>query len=194
MTLPYRCVWLLGLALAACPAPARESSSSEPPAWTPPTEDAIGLAGLAAVAAAPWDSDPTGWGALCSREAPCDTIVVEPRIVALPAQAPAFFVPDSRDQAAILSSYALTLVRVPGRETRLGSWRECSARRDTPRWSKARVACVALGIAGMEAARPDAITFALLVATPARRLSWPRVRVTRPRESWKGRVLSNASE
>jgi hypothetical protein len=38
------------------------------------------------------------------------------------------------------------------------------------------------------------MTFALLVATPARRLSWPRVRVTRPRESWRGRLLSNASE
>jgi len=53
---------------------------------------------------------------------------------------------------------------------------------------------VAVGIAGIETARPDGITFALLVATPARRLSWPRVRVTRPRESWQGRVLSNASE
>jgi hypothetical protein len=41
---------------------------------------------------------------------------------------------------------------------------------------------VALGIAGIETARPDAMTFALLVATPARRLSW------------NGRVLSNASE
>ena len=194
MTLPCRSLWLLGFALTACRAPAPESSSSAPPAWTPPTEAAIGQAALAAVAAAPWDADPTGWGALCTPEAPCDTIVVDPRIVALPAQAPAFFVPDRREKAAMLSSYALTLVRVPGRETTLGSWRECSARRDAPRWSEARVACVALGVAGIETARPDAITFALLVATPARRLSWPRVRVTRPRESWKGRVLSNASE
>jgi hypothetical protein len=45
----------------------------------------------------------------------------------------------------------------------------------------------------METAGADAITFALLVASPARGLSWPRVRVTRPRESWRGRLLSNAS-
>jgi hypothetical protein len=25
-------------------------------------------------------------------------------------------------------------------------------------------------------------------------LSWPRVRVTRPRESWRGRLISNAGE
>jgi hypothetical protein len=42
-------------------------------------------------------------------------------------------------------------------------------------------------------AGPEAMTFALLVATPARRLSWPRVRVTRPKASWRGRLTSNAS-
>lgn len=112
----------------------------------------------------------------------------------LPAQAPAFFVPERRDRAATLTPYELTLQPLPGRETVLGSWAQCSARRDAPRWKEARVACVALGIAGYEAAGPDAMTFALLVATPARRLSWSRVRVTRPREHWRGRLLSNASE
>ena len=63
-----------------------------------------------------------------------------------------------------------------------------------PAWSKGRVACVAFGVAGIESARSDAITFALMVATPAKGLSWPRVRVTRPRESWRGRLLSNAGE
>jgi hypothetical protein len=149
---------------------------------------------LAAVAAAPWDSDPSGWGILCTSQAPCDTLVVEPRVVALPSQPPAFFVPDRRQVAATLSSYVLSLSHVPGRQTIIGPWRECSARRDTPRWRKARVACVALGIAGYETARPDAMTFALLIATPAKGLSWPRVRVTRPRDSWRGRLLSNASE
>ena len=60
--------------------------------------------------------------------------------------------------------------------------------------SMQRVACVALGLAGPETASPEAMTFALLVATPARGLSWPRVRVTRPKESWRGRLISNASE
>jgi len=186
-----RQLWLWGVILAACRAPAREPQVD---ANTPPTQVAIGQAALAALAAAPWDSDPTGWGSLCSSAAPCDTIVVEPSIVTLPAQAPAFFVPERREAAATLSSYALGLSHVPGRETKIGAWRECSNRRDAPGWAKARIACVALGVAGLENARPDAMTFALLVVTPAKGLSWPRVRVTRPRESWRGRLLSNASE
>jgi hypothetical protein len=187
----YHHLWLCGAAAMACRAPAREPSSA--PA-TPPTPVEIRQAALAAVAAAPWDTDPKGWGVLCTPEAPCDTVMVEPRIVALPMQAPAFFVPDRRDIAAMLSPEALTLTHLPGRQTVIGSWRECSARRDGPRWSKARVACVALGVAGLENARSDAMTFALLVATPAKGLSWPRVRVTRPREGWRGRLLSNASQ
>jgi len=184
-------IWVLGLALAACREPQRAPAR---PARTPPSESQIAGAALAAIAAAPWDTDPTGWGTLCTAKAPCDTLVVDPRVVALPAQPPAFFVPDRRDRAATISPYTLSLAPVIGRKTIIGSWRECSARRDAPRWAEARVACVALGVAGLESARPDAMTFALLVATPARRLSWPRVRVTRPRESWRGRLLSNASE
>ena len=183
---------LMLLLTLACEAPP-ERPAAAPPSRTPPTAAAIGEAAVAAVVAAPWDHDPTGWGTLCTPDSPCDTLVVEPRIVSLPAQAPAFFVPDRREQAATLTEYALSLIPVPGRHTMLGSWRQCSGRRDSPGWGKARVACVALGVAGLETAHPDAITFALLVATPARGLSWPRVRVTRPRESWRGRLLSNAS-
>jgi hypothetical protein len=183
--------WLGGLMLVAC-----RSTEREPPpqAAIPPTQVAIGQAALAALAAVPWDSDPTGWGSLCSAAAPCDTIVVEPLIVSLPSQAPAFFVPERRDVAATLSPYALTLFHVQGRETKIGAWRECSDRREAPGWTQARVACVAIGVAGLETARPDAVTFALMVRTPAKGLSWPRVRVTRPRESWRGRLLSNAGE
>jgi len=186
-------VTLLALAIACGSPPQRPSA---PPARqdTPPTEAAIVQAALAALAAAPWDTDPTGWGSLCSPAAPCDTLVVDPRVVVLPAQAPAFFVPDRRDAAAKLTPYALSLGEVPGRHVRLGAWSSCSPQRDTPKWSKSRVACVALGIAGAETARADAITFALLVATPAKGLHWPRVRATRPREAWRGRVLSNAGE
>src|SRR5690349_5377324 len=181
------------LVVVGCKAPPAQAPADSRSARIPPTAAAIGDAAVAAVAAAPWDHDPTGWGALCTADAPCDTLVVEPRIVSLPAQAPAFFVPDRRDQAAMLTDYALSLVRFPGRRTVLGSWGQCSSRRDTPGWHKARVACIALGVAGMETASPDAITFALLVATPAHGLSWPRVRVTRPRDGWRGRLLSNAS-
>jgi hypothetical protein len=193
MAFSYLHLCLLGVVVAGCraPVPTRAPAS---PSWDPPTEAAIGEAALAAVAAAPWDTDPSGWGILCTSQAPCDTLVVEPHIVSLPAQPPAFFVPDRRQVAATLGSYTLSLSHVPGRHTIIGSWRECSARRDAPRWPKARVACVALGIAGYETARPDAMTFALLIVTPSKGLSWPRVRVTRPRDSWRGRLLSNASE
>ena len=182
---------VLGLCACREPAPPRQPPSQT---RTPPTEAAIGQAAVAAVVAAPWDTDPAGWGTLCSPDVPCDTVVVEPRIVVLPAQAPAFFVPDARELAATLTDYALTLAPIAGRQARLGSWSECSGRRDTKAWGKLRVACVAVGLAGPETASPDAMTFALMVATPARGLSWPRVRVTRPKESWRGRLLSNASE
>jgi hypothetical protein len=191
MTFSVARLWLLGLTVVACREPPRPPPAST---RTPPSEADIAGAALTAIATAPWDADPTGWGTLCTTELPCDTLIVEPRIVLLPAQAPAFFVPASRDRAATLTPATIAIVRVPGRHSVLGSWGECSARRDAPRWSKARVACIALGVAGYDTARPDAMTFALLVATPARRLSWPRVRVTRPRESWRGRLISNASE
>ena len=171
---------------------ARERPAAAP--RTPPTEAAIRSAAIAGVAAAPWDRDPAGWGTLCSTAAPCDTVIIEPRVVALPAQAPAFFVPESRELAATLTTHTLTLAPLPGREVRLGSWRECSGLRDHPQWRAQRVACVAVALAGPEMASPDAMTFALLIATPARGLSWPRIRVTRPRDHWRGRLLSNASE
>jgi hypothetical protein len=192
--LELRRVGLAGLLLAACQAPPPPTREAAVQPRTPPTEAAIGQAAVAAVVAAPWDRDPAGWGTLCSPAAPCDTVVVEPRIVALPTQAPAFFVPEARDLVATLTPYALTLSQVPGRHARLGSWRECSGRRDHPAWRKQRIACVAMGLVGPETASPEAMTFALLVATPARGLSWPRVRVTRPKESWRGRLISNASE
>jgi hypothetical protein len=186
-------LWLFGTVVLGCRAPAPKAPPAPPPR-TPPTEAAIAQAALAALAAAPWDSDPSGWGTLCTHDAPCDTVVIEPRVVMLPAQAPAFFVPDRRDAAATLTPYALSLTALSGRRAALGRWGDCSGRRGTPAWARSRTACVALGIAGYETASPDAITFALLVATPAKGLSWPRVRVTRPRESWRGRLLSNASE
>src|SRR5690348_16465978 len=95
--------WATVLLIGACTAPPAKAPAAS--VRTPPTAAAIGEAAVAAVAAAPWDHDPTGWGALCSADAPCDTLVAEPRIVALPAQAPAFFVPDRRDEAAKLTDY-----------------------------------------------------------------------------------------
>src|SRR5258705_462691 len=112
--------------------------SPSPPSWAPPTEAAIGEAALAAVAAAPWDSDPSGWGILCTPQAPCDTLVVEPRVVALPTQVPTFFVPDRRQVAATLNSYALSLSHVPGRQTILGSWRGWTPGRGPSRLPPAR--------------------------------------------------------
>jgi hypothetical protein len=186
---------VLGTLASACAERARPSArSASASVRTPPAGTAIAQAALAAVAAAPWDVDPSGWGTLCTVAAPCDTLILDPRVVSLPEQAPAFFVPERRDAVSMLTPYALTLSAPSARTAVLGSWRECSARRDQPGWRRARVACVAFGVAGYETTGADAMTFALLVATPARGLSWPRVRVTRPRERWQGRLLSNASE
>jgi hypothetical protein len=182
---------LAGLAMAGC----REAAPPPaPPMHGPPTPESITAAAVAAVAAAPWDTDPTGWGALCSPRMPCDTIIIEPRIVELPSQAPAFFVPERRPLAVTLDPSGFDRSALPGRHLVVGSWPECSARRDQRTWATSRVACVALGVAGLDTARPDAMTFAFMVLTPGKGLSWPRVRVLRPQGTWRGRVLSNASE
>jgi hypothetical protein len=180
-----------GLTLLGCGNQPREPVAAP---TTPPTEAGIRQAALAAVAAVPWDTTPAELGYRCNAQAACDTLIVEPRIVTLPAQAPAFFVPDRRDLAATLNESALSLTRLSGRNLVLGSWRECSARRDSRAWAKSRAACVALAVAGLENSRADAMTFALLVLTPAKGLAWPRVRATRPRDVWHGRVVSNTGK
>ena len=186
--IPLRRMVLL-LPLLSCRPAERQASA---PQGTAPTEMDIRQAALVAMASAPWDSAPGGSDPLCSAQTPCDTIMVEPKLVDLPPQPPAFFVPDRREGAALLSPEDLGAAPLPGRVLVLATWQDCSARRGVPGWTRARVACVALGIAGRETAHADAMTFALLILTTARGLGWPRVRVTRPRDSWRGRLLSNA--
>lgn len=185
-----RTFWL-GIVLLACREPAVPAAAVS---HLPPAESDIRQAALAAVLSAPWETDPSGWGALCSLQVPCDTLVIEPRIVSLAAQAPAFFVPDRRELAATLTPDAVSQVRIPGHQLVLGSYQQCGTRREAKTWARGRAACVALGVMGLSDARPDAMTFALLVLTPAKGLSWPRMRATRPRQNWSGRLISNASE
>src|SRR5882672_9475056 len=151
-----RTAYLLLWVALATPACREAAPPPAPPAHGPPTPEAIVAAAMAVVAAAPWDTDPTGWGALCSSRNPCDTILIEPRVVSLPTQAPAFFVPDRRPVAVLLDAKGIERAELPGRHLVLSSWIECSARREQRTWAAARVACVAHGVAGMETARPDA--------------------------------------
>jgi len=161
----------------------------------PITAGELQQAAVAAVLAAPWDSDPSGWGTLCSAAAPCDTLVVEPRVVLLPSQAPAFFVPANRPQEVQLTAGYLPAGPAGGKQLRLGDWQVCSGDRDTRSWRKVRRGCVALGVARSEAATSaSAVTFALMTATPARGLGWPRVRMTKREGEWHATLLSNASQ
>ncbi len=181
---------ILSVACLACHGSERKVHTSSAPVTT----EVVQRAALAALASAPWESDPSGWGALCTAASPCDTLIVEPRVIDLPAQAPAFFVPERRPVNAILDPAWLPLSQHDGHHLLLGAWRDCSARRDTPSWPQGHTACVALAVAGPETASGEAITFALLALTPAKGLAWPRVRVTRRRDVWQGIVVSNASE
>jgi hypothetical protein len=161
---------------------------------TPITSADLQQAAVAAVLAAPWDADPSGWGTLCSGAAPCDTLVVEPRVVVLPGTPPAFFVPANRPQETLLTAGYLPAGPVGGKLLRLGDWQECSGARDTPGWKKVHRGCVALGIArAEEVTSASAVTFALMTATPARGLGWPRVRMTKREGQWHATLVSNST-
>jgi hypothetical protein len=183
---------LLAVSLLACGAP---SAAPRPAATaTPITSADLQQAAVAAVLAAPWDADPSGWGTLCSSAAPCDTLVVEPRVVVLPGTPPAFFVPANRPQETLLTAGYLPAGRVGGKLLRLGDWQECSGTRDTPAWKKVHRGCVALGIArAEEVTSASAVTFALMTATPARGLGWPRVRMTKREGQWHATLVSNST-
>jgi len=184
---------LLGIAMllgcakpAAPPKPAATS--------TPITSADLQQAAVAAVLAAPWDADPSGWGTLCSGAAPCDTLVVEPKVVVLPGTPPAFFVPANRPQEVLLTAAYLPAGPVAGKLLRLGDWQECSGARDTPAWKKVHRGCVALGIARFEAVTSSsAVTFALMTATSAKGLGWPRIRMTKREGEWHATLLSNTT-
>jgi hypothetical protein len=183
---------LAALLLAGCgqsAVPPRPAAST-----TPITSADLQQAAVAAVLAAPWDADPSGWGTLCSSAAPCDTLVVEPRVVVLPGTPPAFFVPANRPQEALLTDGYLPAGPVGGKLLRLGDWQECSGARDTPAWKKVHRGCVALGIArAEEVTSASAVTFALMTATPATGLGWPRVRMTKREGQWHATLVSNST-
>lgn len=179
--------------LLACGAPAPPASTAS--AATPITAGDLQQAAVAAVLAAPWDADPSGWGTLCSPAAPCDTLVIEPRVVVLPAQAPAFFVPANRPQEVLLTAGYLATGPAGGKRLRLGDWQECSGDRDLPAWRKVHRGCVALAVARSEAVTSaSGVTFALMTATPAKGLGWPRVRMTKREGEWHATLISNATE
>jgi hypothetical protein len=185
--------FLVAVLLMACgrPAPTPKPAASV----TPITAADLQQAAVAAVLAAPWDADPSGWGTLCTPAAPCDTLVVEPRVVVLPAQAPAFFVPANRPQEVLLTDGYLPTGAAGGKRFRLGDWQECSGDRDTRAWRKVHRGCVALGVARSEAVTSaSAVTFAMMTATPARGLGWPRVRMTKREGEWHATLISNATE
>ena len=185
---PFLCVALL----LACgtPAPSPKPATT----ITPITASDLQQAAVAAVLAAPWDADPSGWGTLCSATAPCDTIIVEPRVVVLPGTPPAFFVPANRPQEVLLTAGYLPAGFAGGKLLRLGDWQECSGARDTPAWRKVHRGCVALGVArSEEVTSASAVTFALMTATSAKGLGWPRVRMTKREGEWHATLVSNTT-
>jgi len=144
-----------------------------------------GLAGT--IAALPWDSGPPGWDAFCGATSPCDSLLVEPRVVRLPTPPPAFFVPAVRPRALDLSALPSAEFRLAGRPTRFADWGECLDRRHDPTWRDRRVACVALGIA---AGTGDTVLVAVLAITPSGDLLWPRLRLLAGERHWQVQRVS----
>jgi hypothetical protein len=173
-----RVLLLTSLAAFACGRPAR-----------PPLQAGL----VAALAALPWETDPTGWMAFCSAAAPCDTVLVEPRVVRVPHPAPVFFVPGARPQVLNLASPPAADLTGLGRPYRFAEWGECLAKRHDRDWPDRRVACVALGLAG-DSAAGDTVHLAVLALTPGTGLAWPRLRLVAIRGHWRAELVSNAGE
>jgi hypothetical protein len=176
---PLRPLLPLLLALAAC-SPHRHV----------PLQEAL----PAAIAALPWDSAPPGADRLCSATTPCDTLLLEPRVVRLPSPAPAFFVPAARPLVLNLSTPPAADFRRVGRPVRFADWGECLARRFAADWPHQRVACIALGIATNDSILPDSIHVAVLGLTPAQGLVWPRIRGVVVNGRWEATLTSYATQ
>jgi hypothetical protein len=164
-------------------------------ACSPPAIDphAIPAGLMRALEALPWDESVRGAAVWCPALAPCDTIVVDPRLVRVPHPAPVFFVPDSRPLALDLSGTALTGLTGRGRTIRYGNWTQCLARRHEAAWPTFRTACVALALSG-DSLRGDTINLAVLALSPAEGLSWPRIRLTGEADGWRVTVISIGEE
>lgn len=148
----------------------------------------------AAIAALPWDSAPPGADLLCSVAAPCDTLLLEPRVVRLPSPAPAFFVPAARPLVLNLSTPPAADFSAVSRVVRFADWGECLARRFESDWSRQRVACLALGIATNDSIRGDSVHVVVLGLTPAQGLIWPRVKATVVKGHWSAALTSYAGQ
>jgi hypothetical protein len=169
---------VLSVVIVACGKPVR-----------PPVQS--GLA--AALAALPWEVDPTGWSAFCGASGPCDSVLIEPRVVRVPHPAPVFFVPSARPQMLNLASPPAADLAAIRRPYRYADWSECLAMRHDPGWRQRGVACVALAIAG-EIDHADTLNVAVLALTPGTGLAWPRIRVVASRGRWRAELVSNAGE
>lgn len=166
----------LVLCLAAC---------SAPPSATPTL-----AAGLSeAIAGLPWEKSRDGFPAWCPDLSPCDTLWVEPRVVQLPNPPPVFFVPAARPTLLVLSgdpATALPALASWRRPIRYGDWGECRALRHDPGWASYRRACVAIGVAGDTVS--DTLHLALLVLSPTRGLSWPRLHLSDRAGGWRSEI------
>ncbi len=172
------CVLLAGVAALACGKPDR-----------PPLQSGF----VEALAALPWETDPGGWRAFCTTAAPCDTVLVEPRVVRLPHPAPVFFVPSARPMLLNLANPPAADLGGLGRPYRYADWGECLSERHNPEWRSRRTACIALGVAG-DSAAGDTVHLAVLALAPGTGLAWPRIRLVAQRGRWRAELASNAGE
>jgi len=113
--------------------------------------------------------------------------------VSLPNPAPAFFVPASRPIVLNLSTPPVADLSATGRPVRFTDWGECLSRRHERDWPTAGHACVAVGISEPSPAS-DTLRLALLVITPARGLTWPRVHLIAEQGRWRAALISAGGE
>ena len=141
---------------------------------------------VAAVAAGPWINAASTWGPLCPPSAPCDTVILDPRVAHAPRARRTTWLPDHDPTLFVLTGTGAT--RAAGPVVALGSWQSCNAA-STRTGPKGVRACAALAFPDSIDGSSDSLLVVMVATTPAQGMSWSQIVLRKqPNGQWAGRL------
>ena len=146
---------------------------------------------LAAVGTAPWHVGAQGWQALCPASAPCDTVVVDPRVAFAPRARQSIWIPHNDSTLFLLTGTDGSSAQARQPVIRLGEWRAClTAMEARPRGGPVN-ACAAVAFPDAVGSSTDSVLVFVTAVTPASGMSWSQIVIHKgPDGVWMGRVRS----
>jgi hypothetical protein len=137
----------------------------------------------------PWDQNDAHWEPICSRERPCDSIWVDPRVSDISKGSVIVILPG---RSPVLDSISAVPARVGGgHPIALKEWRQCSDAFGSA--ERPRIACVALGVLAPRSHPPDSLIFAVYILSPATANAWSVVSVLADSAGTKAIVRSHGT-